>query len=256
MSAKEPVVFKEYARFYDSIYENKNYSEECQFVDQIMKRFAGKPVKSLLDVGCGTGSHALILNDMGYEITGVDLSEEMLAIAKSKVGDREISLIRQDLRTLDLGHRFDSAIAMFAVMGYQTTNHDFEKALKSVRKQLYFGGVFTFDVWFGPAILNQKPKEQTKTITAGSRLIKYYSQPQMDIINETVRINYRISETEGEIVISETQESHLMRFFFYQELDYFMVKNGFETVLICPFGRLDGGVNRETLSISVIARAV
>jgi predicted TPR repeat methyltransferase len=52
-------VFKDYADFYDSLYEDKNYQEECNFVKHVFETYSEKKVNSILDLGCGTGSHVL-----------------------------------------------------------------------------------------------------------------------------------------------------------------------------------------------------
>ena len=74
-----------YADQYDFFYENKDYKGECDLIDQLLIRFSNIKNKLLLDVGCGTGTHAIELSQRGYMVTGVDLSQKMidLAIAKS-----------------------------------------------------------------------------------------------------------------------------------------------------------------------------
>ena len=250
-------VFKKYADCYDLLYEDKNYQEECNFVNSIFETYSKKKANSILDLGCGTGSHALLFADMGYAVTGVELSENMLEIARKKAADQKkcISFVQQDIRRLDLPQKFDAAVAMFAVMGYQTTNHDFEDTLTSVRRHLNTGGLFIFDVWFGPAVLTQKPTDRVKIIEQTDKKIIRYAHPVLNIINHTVEVNYTMLEIAGDKVLTETKESHLMRFFFYQELNYFLEKNGFEVLKICPFVDLDEEVDENVWNIIVIARA-
>lgn len=250
-------VFKKYADFYDSLYEDKNYQEECNFVKHVFETYSEKKVNSILDLGCGTGSHALPFADMGYAVTGVDISENMLEIARKKASDqkKQSIFVQQDIRHLDLTQKFDAAIAMFAVMGYQTTNQDFVDTLTSVHRHLNTGGLFIFDVWFGPAVLTQKPTDRLKIIEQKDKKIIRYAHPVLNIINHTVEVNYTVLEIAGNRIVTETKESHLMRFFFYQELKYFLEKNGFEVLKICPFMDLDEEVDENVWNIIVIARA-
>ena len=71
-----------YAEHYDLFYQHKDYEAGCSFVEAIFQRFAGQPVRSILDLGCGTGGHALRLAQRGYAVTGVDRSAAMLAEAR------------------------------------------------------------------------------------------------------------------------------------------------------------------------------
>ena len=247
-------VFRKYADFYDSLYEDKSYRQECNFVKHVFETYSEKKINSILDLGCGTGSHALPFADMGYAVTGIDISENMLDIARKKASDqkKQIEFVQQDIRHLDLPQKFDAAVAMFAVMGYQASNQDFEDTLTSVHRHLNIGGLFIFDVWFGPAVLTQKPGDRVKIIEQKDKKIIRYAHPVLDIINHTVEVNYTVLEIAQNNLVTETEESHLMRFFFYQELKYFLEKNGFEILEICPFMDLDGSVNESCWNISVI----
>ncbi len=248
-------VFQEYATFYDSLYQN-DYQGECNFIKSIFRDYSGKEINSILDLGCGTGSHALIFADMGYAVTGVDSSESMLKVAREKAASqkKDIPFLWQDIRHLELPRKFDSAVAMTTVMGYQTTNNDVEDTLISVNRCLEPEGLFVFDAWFGPALLMEKPVDKIKTIeSAGKRLIQY-SHPVLDIVNNTVEMDYRLLELTDSKLEKEVTESHRMRFFFYHELKYFLTKNGFELMLICPFMQRDRELDKNCWNISVIAR--
>ena len=249
-------VFKKYADFYDSLYEDKNYLAECNFVKRIFETYSEEKVNSILDIGCGTGSHALLFAGMGYAVTGVELAENMLEIARKKAVDQKkrITFVQQDIGHLKLPQKFDAAVAMFAVMGYQTTNQYFEDTLTSVRGHLNSGGIFIFDVWFGPAVLTQKPTERVKIVEQRDKKIIRYAHPVLDIVNHTVEVNYTMLEIAGNKVLTETKESHLMRFFFYQELKYFLKKNGFEVLKICPFMDLDATVDESCWNLAIICK--
>ncbi|MGZ7180607.1 MAG: class I SAM-dependent DNA methyltransferase, partial [Halobacteriota archaeon] len=77
-------VFDRYAQYYDLFYRDKNYTDEVDYVDALIEKYAlGKPA-TILDLGCGTGGHAVLLAKKGYDVTGVDRSDAMLAIAGEK----------------------------------------------------------------------------------------------------------------------------------------------------------------------------
>jgi len=118
-------VFNAYAAYYDPLYQDKDYEAECDFLEQVFVHYARAPIRTILDLGCGTGGHVLPLVQRGYEVIGVDRSEKMLSVAQAKVastleGSNIPTFQRGDIRNLDLGRTFDAVIAMFAVISYQT----------------------------------------------------------------------------------------------------------------------------------------
>src|ERR1019366_7539077 len=74
-----------YAHQYDALYGEKNYTAECDAVEELLRRYGSGPRHTLLDLGCGTGTHALLRADRGYAVTGVDRSAAMLECAREKV---------------------------------------------------------------------------------------------------------------------------------------------------------------------------
>lgn len=249
-------VFHEYAGFYDALYEDKDYLKECLFIREVFEKYGDLPVNSLLDLGCGTGSHALHFADMGYTVTGVDISEEMLDIAcqKNEKRERKSKYIQQDIRHLDLKQKFDAAVAMFAVMGYQITNSDFEVALQSVHRHLKDGALFVFDVWFGPAVLTVKPEERVKVVNDKDVRIIRCARPVLDVVQQTVDVKYHIFKIKGNTILNETNETHTMRFFFYKELEYYLNKNGFSLLKISPFLSHNESISEKCWNISVICK--
>ena len=109
------------------------------------------PVRSILDLGCGTGNHSLVLAGRGYQVTGVDFSADMLERARGKLAlacgegrkpAGKLELVQGDVRSVGLGRQFDAVLMMFAVLGYQIGNQDVQAALATVRRHLKPGGVF------------------------------------------------------------------------------------------------------------------
>lgn len=76
--------FKDYAKFYDALYQDKNYADEVAYIQKVFNKHSKIPVKSILNLGSGTGNHDGLLAEKGYEITGVDLSTDMIKIAEEK----------------------------------------------------------------------------------------------------------------------------------------------------------------------------
>jgi ubiquinone/menaquinone biosynthesis C-methylase UbiE len=125
---------------YGQKYDNENFAQgtvgECDFIEKELK--FDKSLK-LLDVGCGTGRHSIELSKRGYSITGIDLSESLLAKAKEKAvkHDLVIDFLKHDARDLPFNNEFDVAIMLceggFPLMETDEMNY---KILKNVTKSL------------------------------------------------------------------------------------------------------------------------
>ncbi len=146
---------KQYSDLYDRFYQDKNYSSECDLIEKVFKKYNQSP-RRILDLGCGTGGHALTLAERGYRVTGIDRSDHMLRIARKKAARQKsaVEFLQQDISKLDLKSSFDAVISMFAVIGYLSTNECLEQAFAKIFQLLEkTGGIFIFDCWYGPAVL-------------------------------------------------------------------------------------------------------
>jgi len=91
-------LYSELASYYDKIYWWKDYAQEVDFLLKVLRRY-GVRGKRILEVACGTGNHTKLLAATGYRVTGVDVSDDMLAIARRKVGGRA-TFVRGEMRNL------------------------------------------------------------------------------------------------------------------------------------------------------------
>jgi len=252
------MVFGEYSNFYDALYQDKDYEAEVTFLEGIFERYANNPVRTVLDLGCGTGGHSLILTRRGYCITGVDRSERMLGLAQNKARSAGVGAEYHldDIRTFRSPKIYDAVISMFAVMSYQTTNDDLQAALQTARRHLKPHGLLVFDVWFGPAVLAERPTDRCKVVNKdGIRIIRI-ANPKLDILAQTVEINYKVLQIKEDRVLNEVDESHEMRFLFPQEAAYFLGQNGFRVLKFCPFMKINGEMGDLDWNMTVVAEAV
>ncbi len=102
----------------------------------------------VLDVACGTGEFSVRLAEKGYSVTGVDLSDEMLAIAKVKADQSGVAIpfYQQNMIELDMGQQFDSIVIFCDSLNYLHTESDVQSTFQRVYEQLKQGGLFMFDV--------------------------------------------------------------------------------------------------------------
>jgi 2-polyprenyl-3-methyl-5-hydroxy-6-metoxy-1,4-benzoquinol methylase len=103
------------------------------------------PAASILDAGCGTGSLALMLADVGYRVTGVDLSPEMIARAKAKDTAARVDWRIGDLTALALGAQFDAAVSVADVFNHLASLDEWESALRGLHAHLRPGGLACID---------------------------------------------------------------------------------------------------------------
>jgi SAM-dependent methyltransferase len=249
--------FDAYARYYDTLYDDKDYESECDFLEKIFQTFASHPVRRVLDLGCGTGGHVLPLSRCGYTVLGVDRSPQMLdtARAKAEQASLEIAFHEGDIHKLNLGQTFDAVIAMFAVVSYQTTNTDLSATFRSARRHILPGGLFVFDAWFGPAVLAQRPEDRVKIVEKDGERVIRLAKPVHDVLHHTVRVNYKVMRIKDGRVLDEADESHLMRFLFPQEITYYLEESGFRLLRLCPFMELDRLPTEQNWNVTVIATA-
>ena len=242
-----------YAGAYDGLYRDKDYAAECDLVERIFKDYADQPIRRVLDLGCGTGRHAAELARRGYEVVGVDRSAEMLRLTQAGTCAR---FVQSDITTLQLGEKFDAVLIMFAVLGYLTDNASVEAALKVAREHLHPGGLLFADVWYGPAVLSQRPSERVKVIETpdGDTVIRVASS-HLDVRRNLCTVDYHLWRLNGDRVCAEIQEQHAMRYFFEPELERFLTEKSFEVQRFGAFPTFDDEPGEHTWNIAFVARA-
>ena len=232
-----------YADTYDLFYRDKDYAAECDLIERLFQTYGDGSIHKVLDLGCGTGNHAISLAQQGYQVVGVDLSDSMLAHARKKAADLPessgVTFHQGDVRTIDLEQRFDAALMMFAVLGYQQDNADVLSALRTARRHLRPGGLFIFDVWYGPAVLHQRPSQRIRVIPTPKGKILRVASGELDIRRHVCTVHFHVWRLEGERLVAETEESHSMRYFFPRELDLFLECSGFTLVQLGGFPEFD-----------------
>jgi len=109
-------VFENTAQVYDLIYEfnGKDYRTESEVIEQLI-RLRAPGAKTLLDVACGTGGHLVHLRQP-FDVAGLDLDEGMLDIARRRLPG--VELVNGDMRSFDLGRKFDAVVCLFSSIGY------------------------------------------------------------------------------------------------------------------------------------------
>jgi SAM-dependent methyltransferase len=177
-------LFSRSARIYDAIYASiRDYPQEAAELDRlIQERRPG--ARTLLDVACGTGAHLEHLT--GYELEGLDLDPEMLAVAQERL--LAVKFHEGDMADFDLGKRFDAVVCMFSSIGYVKTEERLRSAAAAFARHLEPGGVLVVEPWLAPDAWRDRH--------VGSVFV---DEPELKI----ARMN--VAEREGNVSIVEFQ---------------------------------------------------
>lgn len=238
-----PVFDALYARAYDILYADKDYTAEATFLGMLVERL--RPgARSVLDLGSGTGRHARELTALGYSVTGVEMSSDMLARAVSESAatgsEKAPAFHLGDVRTVRLGSMFDVVTALFHVMSYQTSNEDLRKTLETARVHAADDGVFIFDYWYGPAVLTQRPSLRVKRCADDAVSLLRVASPTVEVNRDIVQVDYELLVTErGSDRLHRFTETHRMRYLFLPEIEMLAEATGWRVI---EHGRwLEGG---------------
>lgn len=252
--------FGTYSEHYDLLYYDKDYAAEARFVAEILARH-GVAAGRLLDLGCGTGRHALAMAELGFWVDGVDLSEQMLAMAESRRANADpavaarLSFKPGDARKYDAGRRYDAVMALFHVLCYQVTDQDVRAALATVRRHLAPGAPFLFDVWHGPAVLADPPRRREKSAENERWRLHRMSDPVWQRDQDSVQVIYTITATDKVSGATSTvTERHDVRYMFLPWLKDQLTLAGFKAIEEGEW--LTGApVEDQTFGIYLVARA-
>jgi len=250
----QAVFGRDYAAAYDELYQDKDYLAECDLIENVFRLYGQSAIRRVLDLGCGTGGHAVVLAERGYDVVGVDRSADMLERARARTGVVRFEL--REIGSVDLGETFDAVVMMFAVLGYQVGNSDLQAALATARRHLRPAGLFFCDFWYGPAVLGQRPSERVKVIDTPSGQVIRVAAGELDTRHDLCMVRYHVWHIEDGRVAREAREQHPMRYFFAPELELFLSAARLELVRLGAFPNLDDEVSDQTWNVALVARAV
>ena len=247
-----------FARHYDLLYSDKDYSLECDLIEEVVDRYALKRPQTILDAGGGSGNHAIELSRRGYQLTIVDRSEALLARAREEAiaAGVKINFHQADLRSFELEQSFDLCISMFAVLGFQLTNDDVQQMIKRIHGHLAPGAIFICDVWHGPAVLMKRPESRVKIVRKDGLCLYRFAEPQLNAMEHTneVKQHLLVVDADEQRLVDEVVEAQRVRFFFPQELRFHFQVAGFEVLRLFAFPRLDQDASENDWELGIVAK--
>lgn len=213
----------DYSRYYNLLYHDKDYKSEVKYVKALIEKYSSGG-KHVLDLGCGTGTHGVLFQQEGYNLIGVERSPEMAAIAIQ----RGVNCVVADITDFSIDKKFDICLSLFHVISYITENDRLLLAFSNARAHLNPGGIFIFDVWFTPAVMNRLPEVRIKRLEDDDVSIVRVAEPGINFVRNTVEVKYHMYLRDKKTsAVSEFKESHFMRHFSVPEIELLSAQTGF-----------------------------
>lgn len=139
--------YGEFAYIYDQLMQDMDYDLWINYIKRIFERFNVKP-NIILELACGTGNFCIRLARQGYDMIGLDISQDMLnvAVPKAKDSNVDVLLLQQDMKNFELYGTVDVILCLLDSINYITSESDLLQVFKLVKNYLNPGGLFIFDI--------------------------------------------------------------------------------------------------------------
>ena len=242
-----------HARHYDVVYRDKPYADEARFVDSLL-RDAGVTRSRLLDVACGTGRHAAHFAALGWDVTGVDLSDELLEQARLSSTAR---FERQDMRELDVkGGPFNAVTCLFDSIGYALDDAGVVATLAAAGRHLAPAGALVLEFLHAPALLRDASALRVRRFSLsddGDELVRI-SRTRVDEQRDVMEVEFELLELRTDGTYDRWLETQRNRFFSVSEMCALLERAGFEVVRLVPAYRDGDRMDDETFHGIAVAR--
>lgn len=218
-------IYKDIAPYYDRLMEEVNYKGWIEYIKNIWILNHVKP-KTILDLGCGTGTPTLYLLKEGYEVIGVDGSIEMLKVAREKLSSFNPLLFLGRFESFSLRSKVDLVISLFDSLNNLLKVNDLLQAFTCVGNSLRDGGLFVFDMntVFGLSLMNS-----SSTFTKENRGVYSVWKSSFDRKKActTLLITLFVSE-DGHY--RRIEETHIEKGYYLYTLKRLLRKSGFTKI--------------------------
>jgi SAM-dependent methyltransferase len=130
--------------YYHQLYFNRDEQEAAAFIDKLIDYLKPLPNSTMLDVACGKGRHSIQLAGKGFDVTGIDLSEDSIAEALQSENET-LHFYKHDMRLPFWINYFDYAFNFFTSFGYFKTRREHDNGIRTIAQAIKPGGVFIMD---------------------------------------------------------------------------------------------------------------
>ena len=225
--------YKEWFRKeYLLVYHHRNEAEAQRQIEFIQKYIQIPSDAKILDLCCGNGRHAVELKKLGYDVVGLDLSEELLDVARSKAFEDGLDLcfVQCDMREIPYEDYFNLVVQFFTSFGYFESDAENQKVFSAISKALKIGGKFLIDYMNPDQVIRNLVARDEKRISDDISVIQ-----ERWIDDLTHRVNKRITliKNNEKSVFNES-----VRMYSLQEITKMLPDDGL--LLTGVYGDFDG----------------
>ena len=238
-----------HAELYDIFYADKPYKQEAGFIAHMFQTYNATG-KTLLDIACGTGTHAFIFEQMGFDVTALDYSPDMIDAArkKSDTASSNVNFIHGDMRHLMhiaqlREQQFDVVVCLFDSIGYTLANDGIAQTLDGIANLLKPNGLCCIEYWHAAAMLQHYSPVRVRRWNAADSEIIRISETSLDPQTQTAEISFDIIELFLNGTYTRLKEIQQNRFFLAQEMNAFLVNAG-----LTPLSHHDGFSDNQIIS--------
>jgi len=236
---------------------DKPYEKEAAFVHECLQKYSTGTSVRLLELACGTGSHALALEKFGYKIVATDYSEDLLSVARRKSDEvtSSVDFRWQDMCSMELtDESFDAAICLFDSIGYVETNEALMQVLQGVHRHLRPEGLFVFEFWHAAAMLRNYDPLRVRCWSTPQRELVRISETKIDCARQLARVTYTIYNLSHDGTYSRLEETQTNRYFLVREMEGWLSHCGFIPLKWFAGYTSEENITVDTWHILVVAR--
>lgn len=225
--------YSAFARYYDKLTANIDYKRRGEYFNSIIQRFRTSKGSILLDLACGTGSISEVMAELGYDVIGVDNSDEMLGIAIEKKFDSGLNIqyLCQDMRRLDMFGTVDVTICALDSINHLPSLKDVRKVFESVAFFSEIGGLFVFDV---NTLYKHRKILADNTFTYETDDVYCIWENTLDPDTDEVRMRLEFFEREENGLYSRSSDAFSEKAYSEDDLEKLLEECGFE--LLAKYG--------------------
>ena len=222
-----------FARYYDSLTANIDYKKRADYFNSIIEKFRQTEGNILLDLACGTGSIAEEMAKIGYDVIGVDYSDEMLGIALDKKFESGLNIqyLCQDMRKLDLYGSMDVTICALDSINHLNSLADVKKVFENVALFSEPQGLFIFDI---NTLYKHRNILANNTFTYETDNVFCVWENTLVEDTDEVKMNLEFFELEENGLYSRTSDSFSEKAYSEESIEELLRECGFE--LLAKFG--------------------
>lgn len=270
--------YTDFAEVYDIFMDNTPYEEWADFIAGLIEKYGiSKPVRGadperglsekempgeeevlasernlVLDLGCGTGTLTELLSQKGYDMMGIDNSEEMLRIAmeKKEKSGNEILYLCQDMRDLDLYSTVGTVISVCDSVNYLIEDEDIADTFSLVNNYLYPGGIFIFDfntVYKYETVIGDDTIAENRDNCSFIWENYYHEEEHVNEYDLTIFV-----KEEKQELFRRFSETHYQRGYTLAEMERFVQEAGME-ILLCLDADTHKAPGKESERIYIVA---